>query len=85
LYAGSTSDPLNATAFYVIVKDVYVGANGYYLKQITDARVDGLRLPSSKEQIGAIRPGLGVHKNKLFYFINGYNEIGAENMTEGSK
>jgi hypothetical protein len=75
----------NATASYEIVKNVYVGANGYYLKQITDARVNGLRLPNSKEQIGAIGPGLVVNKNKWFYFVNGYHEIGAENMTEGNK
>jgi hypothetical protein len=75
----------NATASYEIAKNVYVGANGYYLKQITDTRVNGLRLPNSKEQIGAIGPGLVVHKNKWFYFINGYHEIGAENMTEGNK
>jgi hypothetical protein len=75
----------NATASYEILKNVYLGANGYYLKQITDARANGLRLPNSKEQIGAIGPGLVVHQNKWFYFINGYHEIGAENMTEGNK
>jgi len=26
-----------------------------------------------------------VNRNKWFYFINGYNEIGARNMTEGNK
>jgi hypothetical protein len=26
-----------------------------------------------------------VHRNKWFYFINAYHEIGAENMTEGNK
>jgi hypothetical protein len=75
----------NATASYEIVKNVYVGANGYYLKQITDARVNGLRLPNSKEQIGAIGPGLVVHENNWLYFINGFHEMGAENMTEGNK
>jgi hypothetical protein len=75
----------NATASYEIVKNLYVGANGYYLKQITDARVNGLTLPNSKEQIGGIGPGLVVNKNKWFYFINGYHEIGAKNITEGNK
>ena len=75
----------NATASYEIVKNVYVGANGYYLKQITDARINGVGLQNSREQIGAIGPGLVVNRNKWFYFINGYNEIGARNMTEGNK
>jgi hypothetical protein len=75
----------NATAAYEVVKNVYVGANGYYLKQITDARVNGSPLPNSKEQIGGIGPGLVVNKNKWFYYINGYHEIGAQNMTEGNR
>ena len=46
---------------------------------------NGLPLPNSKEQIGGIGPGLVVNKNKWFYFINGYHEIGAKNITEGNK
>jgi hypothetical protein len=48
----------NATASYAIVKHLYVGANGHYLKQITDVCINGARLPNSKEQIGTIGPGL---------------------------
>jgi hypothetical protein len=55
-----------------IYRNVYVGANGHYLEQITDARDNGLRLPDSKEQIGAIGPGLIVNRNGGS--INGYHE-----------
>jgi hypothetical protein len=65
-----------------MVKNIYIGANGYYLKQITDARVNGLRLPNSKEQIVAIGPGLVVHKNNG---STSSTDIGADNMTEGNK
>jgi hypothetical protein len=54
----------NATASYEIVKGVYVGAKGYYLKQITGARANGIALPNSRQQIGAIGPGVVVNHRK---------------------
>jgi hypothetical protein len=75
----------NATASYEIVKNVYVGANGYYLKQITDARANGIALPNSREQIGGIGPGAVVIRGKWFFFVNAYHEVGAENLSEGNK
>src|SRR5271168_1030245 len=75
----------NATASYEILKGLYVGANGYYLKQITDAHANGLDLPNSHQQIGGIGPGAVYHRGKWFYWINAYHELGAKNMTEGNK
>jgi hypothetical protein len=76
---------LNATASYEIFKNVYVGANCYYLKQITDARANGLALPNSRQQIGAIGPGAVINRGEWYVYINGYHEIGAENMSAGNK
>jgi hypothetical protein len=75
----------NATASYEIVKNVYVGANGYYLEQITDARANGIAVPNAREQIGGIGPGAVVNRGKWFFFVNAYHEVGAENMSEGNK
>ena len=75
----------NATASYEILKGLYVGANGYYLKQITDAHANGLDLPNSRQQIGGIGPGAVYHRGKWFYWINAYHEVGAENMSSGNK
>jgi len=75
----------NATAAYEIVKNVYVGVNGYYLKQITDARVNDIAVPNAREQIGGIGPGAVVNRGKWFFFVNAYHEVGAENMSEGNK
>lgn len=75
----------NATAAYDVGKHVYLGANGYYLTQLTDARINGAAVPNSKEQIGAIGPGLVVNRGKWFYFVNGYHEFGAKNTTAGNK
>ena len=75
----------NATASYEIVKNVYVGANGYYLKQITDARINGIPVPDAREQIGGIGPGAVVNRGKWFFYVNAYHEVGAENLPEGNK
>jgi hypothetical protein len=75
----------NATASYEIFKHIYVGANGYYLKQITDARANGIDLPDSRQQIGGIGPGAVVNRGKWFFFVNAYHEVGAENMNAGNK
>ena len=75
----------NATASFEIVKNVYLGANGYYLKQITDAHVNGIAVPNAREQIDGIGPGAVVNRGKWYFFVNGYREVGAENMSEGNK
>jgi hypothetical protein len=75
----------NATASYEIVKNVYVGANGYYLKQITDAHTNGIAVPNDREQIGGIGPGVVANRGKWFFFVNAYDEVGAENLPEGNK
>jgi len=35
-----------ATLSFEIFKNLYIGANGYYLKQLTDARSNGVSLPA---------------------------------------
>ena len=54
----------NATASYQVLKGLYIGANGYYLKQITDARANGIDLPNSRQQIGGIGPGAVYNRGK---------------------
>ncbi|HTU50689.1 MAG TPA: transporter [Acidobacteriaceae bacterium] len=75
----------NATASYEIIKNVYVGANGYYLKQITDARINDTPVPNACEQIGGIGPGAVVNRGQWFFYVNAYHEVGAENLPEGNK
>jgi hypothetical protein len=75
----------NATASYEIMKGLYVGANGYYLKQITDAHVNGIDVPNSRQQIGGIGPGAVYNRGKWFYWVDSYHELGAKNMSEGNK
>ena len=75
----------NATAAYNLCKGLWIGPNGYYIKQITDGKVDGVPLLNSPEQVGAIGPGMVWNRGKWFLFANGYQEFGAENRAEGHK
>jgi len=76
---------LNATAAYNVYKGLWIGANGYYLKQITDGRINGVPLSNSPEQVGAIGPGMVWGVGNWCYYANYYQELGAENRPTGPK
>jgi hypothetical protein len=75
----------NATAGYKLPHGIWIGANGYYLKQITDPHVNGTALPDSPEQVGAIGPGAVWNLGRCLLYANAYHELGAENRPEGNK
>jgi hypothetical protein len=75
----------NATTAYNVSKHLWIGPNAYYLRQITDGRVNGVLLSNSPEQVGSIGPGLVWNSGKWFFYANGYHELGAKNRPEGDK
>jgi hypothetical protein len=75
----------NATAAYKVYKGLWIGPNGYYLKQITDGRINGAPLHNSPEQVGAIGPGMVWNTGRWYYYANFYQEFGAENRATGQK
>jgi hypothetical protein len=74
----------NATLGYEVSRGVYLGANGYYLHQLTDHRVDNVGQPGT-ESVAAIGPGILVHRGAWFYYVNAYREFDAVDMSEGNK
>jgi hypothetical protein len=76
---------LNATAAYDVYKGLWIGPNAYYLKQITDGRIDGVSLPNSPEQVGAIGPGKVWNHKSCFFYANAYQEFAAQNRATGHK
>lgn len=49
---------MNFAASFAVTPRLRVGVNGYYLKQLTNAEIDGIDIPGSREQVLAVGPGL---------------------------
>ncbi len=75
----------NATVGYRLPHGVWIGANGYYLGQITDPRVNGQAVGDSPERVGAIGPGAVWDMGHCLLFANAYHEVGALNRPEENK
>jgi hypothetical protein len=73
----------NFAASYEIFKGLRLGLNGYYLRQITDDKLDGDDQAGSKERILGIGPGLKYTYGQLSFYLNAYHETAAENRPEG--
>lgn len=75
-----------AVAYEVIEKQLRVGINGYFLNQISDTEIDGVKDPSRSEEVFAIGPGAVWHLNQnQHFFANLYFETDAENRPEGER
>ncbi|KGF80964.1 phenol degradation protein meta [Massilia sp. JS1662] len=76
---------LNFAGSYGLTPTLRVGINGYYFKQITDSKVNGVSVAGSREQVFGIGPGLqlsidrnGKHDS---LWINSYTESSVRNRS----
>jgi hypothetical protein len=73
----------NATTGFNVYKRPWVGANGYFLKRVTDPLIDGTLsqiLRSKSAQSGAV-----CDNGRFLFYANAYHDIGAENQPGGNK
>jgi hypothetical protein len=75
----------NATLGFNVYKHLWIGPNGYYLAQISDGRINGVPLPNSPEQVGAIGLGMVWFGGRWRFYVNEYHELGALNRPTGEK
>jgi hypothetical protein len=84
--AGQATHLNFASEYEVLPKQLRVGLNGYYLKQFTNAEIDGHGVPDSREQVLGIGPGaLYSFSQNDHLFFNAYFETQVENRPEGSR
>lgn len=75
----------NYALSYLVAPRLRLGLAGYYLRQLTEDRIDGVRQVDSRETVVAIGPGLHYRTNNGFFNFNSYFEFDAKNRTEGSR
>lgn len=73
-----------AGSYELLPKQLRVGVNGYYLKQVTEAKINGDDQDDSKEQVLGIGPGMLYSFSRNDHiFVNVYWETLTENRPEG--
>jgi len=65
---GGDAIHLNYALSYEVLKGLHWAVNGYFLQQITDSKLCGVKVPDSKERVFAVGPG-------LCYFISEDNVL----------
>ncbi|MCP1117978.1 SphA family protein [Robbsia andropogonis] len=76
----------NFATEYAVMPNLRIGLNGYWLRQITDLKVNGQNVSGQREAVWAIGPGVmysfSKHDHVMF---NAYFEANARNRPEGSR
>lgn len=76
----------NFATDYAVTDHLRLGINGYWLKQITDTRIDGHDVSGRREKVWAIGPG-GMYSFSAndHLFVSAYLEQDVENRPDGSR
>ena len=75
---------MNFATSYGITRHLRIGVSGYYLKQFTDAKVDGHAVSGTREEVLAIGPGLVYEFNsERIMVMNAYFDLFSENRPQG--
>lgn len=67
---------------YKVNENLTLGINGYYLKQLTDDKINGKTVQDSKEQVFAIGPAAMLDYGKNKFYLTVHKESKVENRFE---
>ena len=89
-YGATTIQPGQAIHFngafsYEVAGPLRAGVAGYFLQQITDSEANGRAVPSSRERVAAIGPGLFAMTGSTQLIANAYGEFLVENRPAGAR
>lgn len=66
---------INFTTSYSITPELSLGINGYYFKQLSDSKANGVSLPDARERVLGLGPGLMWRIDpKTALWLNAYHE-----------
>ena len=65
-----------------IAPGLRLGLAGYHLRQISDDRIDGVRIPGSREQVIGYGPGLRKQTGPQVWFLHVYRESAVRDRPE---
>ncbi len=83
--AGTAVHANFATSYDIIPRTFRLGLNGYFLKQVTDHEIDGVKVKNAREQVFAIGPGAVYSFGlKTHIFFNAYFESQVENRLKNT-
>lgn len=73
-------------AYNIYAHHLYGGINGYYFKQITESKFNGVSAAGTEERVVGVGPGIAYILNKnLEFFLNGYFEAAVANRPTGTR
>ena len=77
---------INFATSFAMTPRLRVGVNGYYLKQLNDAEINGIKIPGSREQVLAVGPGVfyGLTPDTALIF-GAFFETQVKNRSKGNR
>lgn len=75
---------INLATSYALSPKIRLGVSGFLYRQLSDTRSDGLAVPGSRQRLYGVGPGMVWNAGpKSVVLFNVYDELGAENRSEG--
>ena len=75
---------VNFAASYGLTKGLRAGFSGYWLQQLTDDKLNGVRIPASRERTLGLGGGVRYQAGRgTFLFLDGYSEAAVRNREQG--